>query len=60
MGTPIALGAHEIVMDPDAVLGAVDPQVGDLLRGRHSTASRVKAARDKGCRRTTRRRPSPT
>ncbi|MCA1814183.1 MAG: hypothetical protein LC624_09570 [Halobacteriales archaeon] len=47
-GTLIALGASEIVMDPDAVMGAVDPQVGDLLRGWHSTASWVKVAKDKG------------
>ncbi|HVL87766.1 MAG TPA: ATP-dependent Clp protease proteolytic subunit [Candidatus Thermoplasmatota archaeon] len=47
-GTLIALGADEIVMDPDAVMGAVDPQVGDLLRGWHSTTSWVKIAREKG------------
>jgi ClpP class serine protease len=28
-GTLIALAAHEIVMDPNAVLGPVDPQLGD-------------------------------
>jgi ClpP class serine protease len=47
-GTLIALGADEIVMDPDAVMGAVDPQVGDLLRGWHSTASWLKVAAQKG------------
>ncbi|HEV8360537.1 MAG TPA: hypothetical protein VGR28_08800 [Candidatus Thermoplasmatota archaeon] len=47
-GTLIALGADEIVMDPDAVMGAVDPQVGDLVRGWHSAASWVKVAREKG------------
>jgi ClpP class serine protease len=47
-GTLIALGADEIVMDPDAVMGAVDPQLGDLLRGWHSAASWTKVARDKG------------
>jgi ClpP class serine protease len=29
-GTLIALAADEIVMDPNAVLGPVDPQIGDL------------------------------
>ncbi len=29
-GTLIALAADEIVMDPNAVLGTVDPQIGDL------------------------------
>lgn len=47
-GTLIALGADEIVMDPDAVMGAVDPQVGDLLRGWHSAASWLKVAKEKG------------
>lgn len=47
-GTLIALGADEIIMDPDAVMGPVDPQVGDFLRGWHSAASWVKVARDKG------------
>jgi len=28
-GTLIALGADEIVMDPNAVIGPVDPQIGD-------------------------------
>jgi ClpP class serine protease len=47
-GTLIALGANEIVMDPDAVMGPVDPQVGDLLHGWHSAASWAKIAREKG------------
>jgi ClpP class serine protease len=47
-GTLIALGADEIVMDPDAVMGPVDPQLGDLLRGWHSAASWVKVAQQKG------------
>lgn len=32
-GTLIALAADEIVMDPNAVLGPVDPQIGDMQRG---------------------------
>ncbi|OKY77850.1 MAG: Periplasmic serine protease (ClpP class) SppA [Candidatus Methanohalarchaeum thermophilum] len=32
-GTIIALGADEIVMDKQATIGPVDPQIGDLLRG---------------------------
>src|SRR5437867_6624984 len=32
-GTLIALAADEIVMDPNAVLGPVDPQIGDLPAG---------------------------
>lgn len=32
-GTIIALAADEIVMDPNAVLGPVDPQIGDLPAG---------------------------
>lgn len=47
-GTLIALGADEIVMDPDAVMGPVDPQVGDFLRGWHSTASWAKVVEQKG------------
>ena len=42
-GTLIALAADEIVMDPNAVLGPVDPQIGDL-----PAASIVKAAEIKG------------
>ena len=29
-GTLLALAADEIVMDPNAVLGPVDPQIGDM------------------------------
>lgn len=47
-GTLIALGADEIVMDPDAVMGPVDPQVGDFLRGWHSATSWAKVAERKG------------
>jgi ClpP class serine protease len=47
-GTLIALGADEIIMDPDAVMGPVDPQLGDFLHGWHSAASWVRVARDKG------------
>jgi ClpP class serine protease len=32
-GTIIALAANEIIMDKDASLGPIDPQVGDFLRG---------------------------
>jgi len=32
-GTLVALAADEILMDPDAVLGPVDPQLGNPLRG---------------------------
>ncbi|HYR35121.1 MAG TPA: ATP-dependent Clp protease proteolytic subunit [Burkholderiales bacterium] len=42
-GTLIALAADEIVMDPNAVLGPVDPQIGDL-----PAASIVKAVEIKG------------
>jgi ClpP class serine protease len=47
-GTLIALGADEVVMDPDAVMGPVDPQVGDWIRGWQSTTSWVKVAQAKG------------
>jgi ClpP class serine protease len=47
-GTLIALGADEIVMDPGAVMGAVDPQLGDFLHGVHSAASWLRVARAKG------------
>src|SRR5205823_265406 len=42
-GTLIALAADEIVMDPNAVLGPVDPQIGDL-----PAASIVRAVEVKG------------
>jgi ClpP class serine protease len=38
-GTLIALAADEIVMDPNAVLGPVDPQLGDGQRGYYPAAS---------------------
>jgi ClpP class serine protease len=44
-GTLIALAADEIVMDPNAVLGPVDPQIGDL-----PAASIVRAVEIKGAR----------
>lgn len=44
-GTLIALAAHEIVMDANAVLGPVDPQIGSL-----PAASLVRAADLKGAR----------
>src|SRR3989449_381254 len=42
-GTLIALTADEVVMDPNAVLGPVDPQIGDM-----PAASIVKAVEIKG------------
>ena len=42
-GTLIALAAHEIVMDGNAVLGPVDPQLGSL-----PAASIIRAAEQKG------------
>lgn len=47
-GTIIALGADEIVMDKDASLGPIDPQVGDLLRGVFPAPSWLHVARKKG------------
>jgi len=38
-GTLVALSADEILMDPDAVLGPVDPQLGGPLRGAWPAAS---------------------
>ena len=38
-GTLVALAADEILMDPDAVLGPVDPQLGNLPRGFWPAAS---------------------
>lgn len=38
-GTLIALAADEIVLDPNAVLGPVDPQIGDPQRGHFPAAS---------------------
>jgi ClpP class serine protease len=42
-GTLVALSADEIVMDPDAVLGPVDPQLGSLTRGYWPAASILSA-----------------
>jgi ClpP class serine protease len=42
-GTLVALAAAEILMDPDAVLGPVDPQLGSLPRGSWPAASILKA-----------------
>jgi ClpP class serine protease len=42
-GTLVALAADEILMDPDAVLGPVDPQLGSLLRGAWPAASIIAA-----------------
>ena len=42
-GTRVALAADEILMDPDAVLGPVDPQLGSLPRGSWPAASILKA-----------------
>ncbi len=42
-GTLVALAADAILMDPDAVLGPVDPQLGSLPRGSWPAASILKA-----------------
>lgn len=42
-GTLIALGADEIIMDPDAVLGPVDPQLGNEQSGFYPAVSILKA-----------------
>lgn len=42
-GTLIALAADRIIMDPDAVLGPVDPQLGSLARGYWPAASILRA-----------------
>jgi ClpP class serine protease len=42
-GTLVALAADEILMDPDSVLGPVDPQLGSLPRGSWPAASILKA-----------------
>jgi len=47
-GTIIALAADEIVMDPDAIIGPIDPQVGDLIRGTYPAPSWIYAAEKKG------------
>jgi ClpP class serine protease len=45
-GTLLALAANEIVMDPDAVLGPVDPQLGSPLSGSYPAASILKALQE--------------
>ncbi|WP_235283503.1 MULTISPECIES: hypothetical protein [unclassified Methanosarcina] len=43
-GTIVALAADEIVMDKDSVIGPIDPQVGDLMRGLFPAPSWIYAA----------------
>ncbi|RLI10715.1 hypothetical protein DRO42_00395 [Candidatus Bathyarchaeota archaeon] len=45
-GTLIALAADEIMMDPNAVLGPVDPQLGDQ-QGAHAASSILKVVEQK-------------
>ena len=45
-GTLLALAADEIVMDPDAVLGPVDPQLGSPLSGSYPAASIIEALQE--------------
>ncbi|HEY9206489.1 MAG TPA: ATP-dependent Clp protease proteolytic subunit [Candidatus Methanoperedens sp.] len=47
-GTIIAIAANEIVMDKDASLGPIDPQVGDFLRGVFPAPSWLHVAAKKG------------
>lgn len=47
-GTIIALAADEIIMDKDASLGPIDPQIGDFLRGVFPAPSWLHVARKKG------------
>jgi ClpP class serine protease len=47
-GTIIALAADEIVMDKDAALGPIDPQIGDMLRGVFPAPSWIHVAKKKG------------
>jgi ClpP class serine protease len=42
-GTLVALAADQIIMDPDAVLGPVDPQLGSQQGGYYPAASILKA-----------------
>jgi len=44
----IALAADEIVMDPHAVLGPVDPQLADPVKGSLPAVSIIKAVQEKG------------
>jgi len=47
-GTIIALACDEILMDPDAVIGPIDPQVGDMVRGAYPAHSWIYATEMKG------------
>ncbi len=47
-GTLIALAADEIIMDPHAVLGPVDPQIADSQGGAVPAASVLRAVEKKG------------
>ena len=47
-GTIIALAADEIIMDSEAAIGPIDPQVGDLIRGTFPAPSWIYAASQKG------------
>ena len=42
-GTLVSLAADEIVMDPDAVIGPIDPQLGTAQGGYYPAASIIKA-----------------
>ncbi len=42
-GTMVALSAGEIIMDPDAVIGPIDPQLGSAQGGYYPAASILKA-----------------
>jgi len=46
-GTVIALAVDEIVMAKDAVIGPIDPQIGDFLRGVYPAPSWIYAAETK-------------
>ncbi len=45
-GTLVALAADEIIMDPTAVLGPVDPQIGDPQHGQYPAASILAALQE--------------
>lgn len=47
-GTIIALACDEILMDPGAVIGPIDPQVGDMIRGAYPAHSWIYATEMKG------------
>lgn len=42
-GTLVSLSADEIIMDPDAVIGPIDPQLGNAREGYYPAASILKA-----------------